>query len=203
MNLFTNFVLLISITAPPVLVLGVEGDIEDAFSNLNAVPCSANGMVSAWCDSSVMDVECSLLPTLDVYACRCHDDPSACPEDCIPPEDLAMDQDPLAPMLTHHGILCRGIPEDEPNYVLKTDVSSLPLHHCENNGIVANWCNEATVAGVDCLLLSALDEYVCTCRSNSAACPSDCVGGTTPDRKTKFAVRCSGIPLDTPNYILE
>ena len=106
-------------------------------------------------------------------------------------------------MKTKHGIMCSGIPEDEPNYILKSDSSKLPLHHCENNAVVANWCNEATVSQVDCLLLSALDEYVCTCMKNSAACPTECVGGGVPERKTKHAVRCEGIPQDKPNYILE
>jgi hypothetical protein len=109
------------------------------------------------------------------------------------------------PVETHLGIICHGIPKDEPNYILQSDdVKMIPLHHCENNALVANWCNEATlVSQVDCLLLPALDEYVCSCLENPAASPIECIGGGVPDRKTHRAIRCQGIPENTPNYILE
>jgi hypothetical protein len=177
-------------------------DLSILFSDLNAQPCHENGVVASWCDSAVMEVECVIHPGSDVYACRCSKNPSACPEECIT-ENLTKAQSPLPPVKTHHGIMCYGIPKDEPNYILKSDPSHLPLHHCENNALVASWCNEATLKQVNCLLLPALDEYVCTCLDNAAACPSECVGGDAPDRKTKHAVRCQGIPVDTPNYILE
>lgn len=161
-------------------------------------PCTSNSVVASWCDSSLEHRECILDEARNMYMCQCPGDPSACPEECI----LSGSSDSVEPVKTHHSILCHGIPQDEPNYILKTD-SSLPLHHCENNGVVANWCNEATSADVDCLLLTALDEYVCTCRTNPASCPSECVEGSTLGRKTKHAVRCRGIPADSPNYIIE
>lgn len=177
-----------------------DASISALFSDLNSEPCTGNAVVSSWCDSSVMDVNCLIHPTLDMYACRCTVDPKLCPEECVAVEG----QDAVSPIKTHHGIMCQGIPQDEPNYVLKNkDVSNLPLHHCENNAVVANWCNEATgAAQVDCLLLQALDEYVCTCMKDAAACPSECIGGGEADRKTKHAVRCRGIPEDKPNYVV-
>lgn len=169
-------------------------------NNPNLVPCSSNGVIASWCDSSINDVECTIDQARDVYMCQCPEDHSSCPEECIgsidPSNSLTL------PVKTPHTILCHGIPQDEPNYILKS-TTSLPLHHCENNALVANWCNEATSSDVSCLLLSALDEYVCSCHSNSASCPIECIEGSTLGRKTKHAVRCRGIPVDTPNYILE
>jgi hypothetical protein len=179
-----------------------DRDISALFSDLNAEACSGNGVVASWCDSSVMEVDCSIHPGFDAYACRCYFDASACPEECIM-KNVGDDQDPIPPTIkTHYGIMCHGIPEDEPNYVLKSDTSKL-LQHCENNAVVANWCNEATMPYVDCLLSPALDEYTCTCVNNAAACPRECIGGGVPTRGTKHAIRCQGIPEDKPNYILE
>jgi hypothetical protein len=161
-------------------------------------PCTSNSVVASWCDTSMENVECTLDEVRDMYMCQCPGDPSACPDECV----LSESNDLKDPVQTHHSILCHGIPHDEPNYILKTD-SSLPLHHCENNGVVANWCNEATSSDIECLLLPTLDEYVCTCHSNPASCPGECVEGSTLGRKTKHAVRCQGIPLDSPNYIIE
>jgi hypothetical protein len=183
-------------------------DLSAISSDLNAVACHENAAVASWCDSSIMDVECMIHPGFDVYACRCDSDRSACPDECIiETTGRGEGQDPIPPVETHLGIICHGIPTDEPNFILKSDdhVKMLPLHHCENNALVANWCNEATsfVSQVDCLLLPALDEYVCSCLGNPAACPIECIGGGVPDRKTHHAIRCQGIPADTPNYILE
>jgi hypothetical protein len=178
----------------------VEGsdqlDPSSFFSAKGKVPCSDNSVVASWCGgSSRREVSCLMQPGLDMYACQCEFDPSACPDDCI-------DETSTGPVKNRHSIVCRGIPEDEPNFILKNEnLSKLPLHHCENNALVANWCNEATVSGVDCLLLPALDEYVCTCLSNAAACPDECLGDRLADRKTNHAIRCRGIPEDTPNYI--
>ncbi len=167
----------------------------------NIVPCSFNGVVASWCDSSIHNVECMMDKARDVYMCQCPEEHSSCPDECI--GTLLDESNSLTqPVKTRHSILCHGIPQDEPNYILKSD-SSLPLHHCENNALVASWCNEATSPDVNCLLLSALDEYVCTCYSHAASCPSECVQGSTLGRKTNHAVRCRGIPMDKPNYILE
>ena len=175
-------------------------DLSALFLNSKAQKCNENGMVSAWCDSSKSEVECLIHPESDVYACMCTD-PSFCPNECIhqtsPDDDSRLKK-------SNHGIVCRGIPQDEPNYILKHSPDQLPsLHHCENNALVANWCNEVDSPGVSCLVLPSLDEYVCTCMSRAAACPSECVNGEKPDRKTHNAIRCRGIPVDSPNYILE
>jgi hypothetical protein len=156
-------------------------------------PCHENGVVASWCDARVSSkVDCSIHPTLNVYACTCDLDPSACPSECVGGTE------PISK--TRYGIGCRGIPQDEPNYILRGTFDS--HHHCGNNALVASWCNEWTVADVNCLLLPSLDEYVCNCHANAAACPEDCVGGTVPDKKTKHGIRCKGIPADHPNYVL-
>lgn len=176
-------------------------DEEFSYLRSTAQACNENGMVAAWCDTSISEVECFINPDTSVYACMCTD-PAACPEECI----VTSDENELMPppLKSSNGIICHSIPTDEPNYVLKSDVSLIPsLHHCENNALVASWCNEATVPDVSCLVLPSLDEYVCTCTENSAACPSECIGGEAPDRKTHNAVRCRGLPVDSPNYVLE
>jgi hypothetical protein len=160
-------------------------------------PCISNSKISAWCDSLKNDVECTMDLARDMYMCQCLEDHSSCPEECIAWNEVATE-----PIKTRHSILCHGAPRDEPNYILKTN-TNLPLHHCENNGVVANWCNEATNPGLDCLLLPALDEYVCTCRENAITCPTECIEGSSLGRKTRHAVRCRGIPVDSPNYVLD
>ena len=156
--------------------------------------CHENGVVASWCDAQVNPhLKCTIHPTLDAYVCRCDGDPSACPSECV--------KDSVLSAKTHYGIQCRGIPKDEPNYIMRG--GKLPRHHCENNAIVASWCNEWTVPDVDCLLLPSLDEYVCACHENAAACPEECVGGVAPDHKTKHGIRCKGIPVDQPNYVLQ
>eukprot|EP00980_Cylindrotheca_fusiformis_P007215 scaffold1525_cov142-Cylindrotheca_fusiformis.AAC.15 len=165
-----------------------------------AQECKENGIVAAWCDASNSGVECLINQETNTYACMCND-AAVCPEECI--ATLENGNVPSKPVSSRHGIVCQGIPMDEPNYVLQNGVDSLPsLHHCENNALVASWCNEATVPEVSCLVLPSLDEYVCTCMNNAAACPSECVGGGIPDRKTHNAIRCRGIPMDSPNYII-
>jgi hypothetical protein len=53
-----------------------------------------------------------------------------------------------------------------------------------------------------CSLHPDTDEYMCLCKNKHAACPDECIGGEIPTSKTKFSVRCGGIPMDQPNYIL-
>jgi hypothetical protein len=173
-----------------------EREINMLFSDRNhRQECHENAVVAAWCDPTLMDglVECVMQPSTNSYACRCGFDPSACPDECIAGDA------PVAK--THHGIMRHGVPLDQPNYVLTgDDTLNLPLHHCENNAVVANWCGN--LPSLDCLLLLALDEYVCTCYGNVAACPTECVGGGAPDHKTKHGIRCRNIPIDQPNYII-
>jgi hypothetical protein len=169
------------------------------FLHSRAQACNENGMVAAWCAVSQSDVECFVHPESNAYTCMCTD-PAVCPEECI----VAPENDDSRPVKSHHGITCHGIPSDEPNYVITNDLDSIPsLHHCENNALVASWCNEARFPHVSCLVLPALDEYVCTCVTNAATCPIECIGGEAPDRKTHNAIRCRGIPVDSPNYVLE
>ena len=179
----------------PAATNGVEPDMSN---DLNVVSCSSNSKVSSWCDALMNDVECLMDLEEDTYMCQCPKDPSACPDDCI----IRGQGMRTMPVKTSHSVLCEGIPDDEPNYILKNDIA-LPLHHCENNGIVANWCSEATNPGVDCRLLPALDEYVCACREKTVYCPTECIEGSTLGRRTKHMVRCRGIPVDSPNYVLE
>jgi len=177
-------------------VISVPGnEVNDFVIDSASHPCRENGVVASWCDSSINPkLECTIQPTLNMYSCKCDGDKAACPSECIEGSTMKM---------TTHGIQCTSIPQDEPNYILRNkDTSHLPRHHCENNALVANWCNEGTVPEVSCLLLAALDEYVCTCHENPKACPTDCVGGTLPDKKTNHAIRCKGIPSDQPNYVL-
>lgn len=176
-----------------------DKDLSLLFLRSNAQACNENGMVAAWCGASQSDVECFIHPESNAYTCMCTD-PAVCPEECI----VTPENDDSRPLKSHHSITCHEIPSDEPNYVIKNYMYSIPsLHHCENNALVASWCNEATVPHVSCLVLPALDEYVCTCMTNAAACPSECIGGEAPDRKTHNAIRCRGIPVDSPNYVLE
>lgn len=171
---------------------GLSDFVVDTISH----PCLENGVVSGWCDASIHPhLQCTIHPSLNMYTCQCSGDPSACPSECVKDGEIVKKM--------HYGIQCQGIPEDEPNYILRaSDTTHLPLHHCENNARVANWCNEGSGDGVNCLLLPALDEYVCNCHGNTKACPQDCVGGVEPDKKTKYGIRCKGIPLDQPNYVL-
>lgn len=170
---------------------GISDFVVDTISH----PCLENGVVSGWCDSSINpSLHCYIHPSLNMYTCKCSGDPSACPSECVNEGEVVKKM--------HYGIQCLGIPEDEPNYILRpADTTNLPLHHCENNARVANWCNEGS-GDVNCLLLPALDEYVCNCHGNTKACPQDCVGGMEADKKTKYGIRCKGIPLDNPNYVL-
>jgi len=179
----------------PAATNGVEPELSQS---LNDVSCSSNSKVNSWCDALMNDVECMMDLKEDTYMCKCSEDPSACPDDCI----VGGQGLRTKAIKTHHSILCDGVPDDEPNYILKNNVD-LPLHHCENNGIVANWCSEATNPGVDCRLLPALDEYVCACREKTTLCPIECIEGSTLGRKTKHMVRCRGIPVDSPNYVME
>ncbi len=169
---------------------GLSDFVVDTISH----PCHENGVIRGWCDDAIhAHLKCTIHPSLNMYTCQCSGDPSACPSECI--------QDGEVVKKMPYGIQCRGVPEDEPNYILRSSAAELPLHHCENNARVANWCNEGS-GDVNCLLLPALDEYVCNCHGNTKACPQDCVGGLEPDKKTKHGIRCKGIPLDNPNYVL-
>jgi hypothetical protein len=156
--------------------------------------CNGNAVVAGWCTSGKQDsTSCAIHKDFNIYGCECVEDGTACPLECIAGSELLK--------RSQHSIVCPNIPQDEPNYIMKESRRS--LNHCENNALVASWCDEWTLPNLDCLVIPALDEYVCTCYGNPSVCPSDCIGGGAPDKATKHAIRCKGIPLDQPNYILK
>jgi len=73
---------------------------------------------------------------------------------------------------------------------------------CHENGVVASWCDKFQNPSLGCAILPDFDEYGCSCLGDAAVCPDDCVGGTEPAVKTHYGIRCGGIPVDEPNYIL-
>jgi hypothetical protein len=155
--------------------------------------CHENGVVAGWCDAHINPaLECAILPDFDEYGCSCLGDHALCPDDCVGGGE--------ALVKTHFGIRCQGIPKDEPNYVLR---ESHAMNHCENNGVVASWCDDYINPHLTCELLVDKDQYACNCGHKAAACPTDCVGGLEPVEKTSSYVRCQGIPIDQPNYILK
>ena len=152
------------------------------------ISCAENGVIQSWCPD-----DCGILMDHNEYACACKE-ASACPDECI---------DGVQPMAkTGHSIRCHGIPEDEPNYVLKEPVHSKESH-CENNAIVAGWCDDYVNRHLTCTISEKEDTYECYCGGKHAACPDECVGGATPLSKTGNKILCKGIPLDQPNYILK
>jgi len=151
--------------------------------------CEGNAVVAGWCKSP--DLECVLLPEFDQYGCACHGNSALCPTECVEGKE--------ASQKTKYGIQCVGIPADEPNYILKETHRKF---HCEENAVVSAWCDDFVNEELDCHLFPDLDEYVCYCGKHPA-CPEECIGGGTPTRKTKHEVRCSGIPVDQPNYIIK
>jgi len=163
--------------------------------------CEDNAVVGSWCDEAIQPgLKCAVNPDFDEYGCSCPGNAAACPTECIGGGE------PHA--RSHFEVLCLGIPTDQPNYILKEGQKPEGhLEHCENNAVVASWCDEYVNPGLKCGLLPEEDEYVCSCRGNMAACPTDCIGGVQPldhDVATpKFEVHCKGIPMDVPNYELK
>jgi hypothetical protein len=189
-------ILLASAAAFMVVIVEARSDesleLPSIFERGDLKHCEDNGVVSSWCDSRVNpEVECVMLPGFNQYGCSCHGHPHSCPSDCVggKPADQKM----------HYGIQCLGIPQDEPNYVLK---ETHEPHHCENNAIVSSWCDDYVDKHLTCSLHPETDEYMCLCKGKHAACPIECINGEIPTSKTKFSVRCGGIPEDGPNYII-
>ena len=81
--------------------------------------------------------------------------------------------------------------------------ANVPLEHCEENAVVASWCDERVNPQVECALLKEFDQYGCSCYDNHAACPTECIRGVKPREITRSRIYCPGIPEDTPNYILK
>jgi hypothetical protein len=164
--------------------------------------CEDNAVVGSWCDEAVTDgvKKCAINPDFDEYGCSCPGNAAACPTECVGGGE------PHA--RSHFEVLCLGIPADQPNYILKEGRKHIndDTEHCENNAVVASWCDEYVNPGLKCSLLPKNDEYVCRCSGNMAACPTDCVGGLKPLNHdvtmSKYEVHCKGIPVDEPNYDL-
>lgn len=76
------------------------------------------------------------------------------------------------------------------------------VQHCENNAVVAAWCDSHILEELECGLLNEFDEYGCQCFSDPSKCPDECVGGSELVEKNHYSIRCRNIPMDSPNYIL-
>jgi len=155
--------------------------------------CQHNAVVGAWCNSDVTDgIECGLLPDFDEYGCQCYHDPSKCPTECVGGSELVEK--------THYGIVCRHLPHDSPNYVLK---EYHEMTGCQENAKVSAWCDDFVNLHLECGLYPKLNQYLCRCSGKAANCPLECLDGSDPLVKTQGSVLCSGIPTDEVNYILK
>jgi len=80
------------------------------------------------------------------------------------------------------------------------------LHRCDDNGVVAAWCDSRISTELECGILPEFDEYGCTCYGKPALCPTECIGDSGEAAlltKTHYGIRCSGIPADEPNFVLK
>jgi hypothetical protein len=171
----------------------MEIEIPSVFNRGKVQHCEDNSVVASWCDSSVFeDIECGLLPQFDEYGCQCYKDPSKCPSECVGGSELVEK--------THYGIVCRTLPNDSPNYILK---EYHKMTGCEDNAVVAAWCDDYVNLHIECGLYPEINQYLCKCSGKVANCPLECVDGSEPLVKTQGSVLCSGIPADIPNYILK
>jgi hypothetical protein len=166
----------------------------DVFAQADEVlHCEENAVVHSWCDSAQFEeLKCGILPDFDEYGCTCMGKTSLCPEECIGGTE------PVE--RTHFGIRCKGIPQDSPNYILK---ERHPLKRCENNLVVSSWCDDYVNPHLECGLYEEDDQYICKCSGKATNCPDECIGGGEPIVKTPHSVLCSGIPVDSPNYIIK
>ena len=184
-----------------------EIEIPDVFRHSPArSSCDTNGVVSAWCDVHQFpdDLDCGILPNFDRYGCQCKSDPSKCPSECVGGSELVEK--------THYGIVCKNVPMDSPNYVLKEYHT---MHGCENNALVAAWCDDYVNKHLECALYPNIDQYLCRCSGKNTNCPNECIDGSDPLVLTHErlggkmstggvgSVLCSNIPVDNPNYILK
>lgn len=178
-----------------VVAAGKEIEFSSVFNRRNGQVkhCENNAVVAAWCDAQVFeDLECGLLPEFDEYGCQCFKDPSKCPTECVGGSELVEK--------THYGIMCRNLPMDSPNYILK---EYHEMTGCEDNSVVAAWCDDYVNLHLECGLYPKINQYLCKCSGKAANCPLECLDGSEPLVKTQGSVLCSGIPPDEPNYILK
>jgi hypothetical protein len=76
------------------------------------------------------------------------------------------------------------------------------VQHCEENAVVAAWCDSHVFKEIECGLLPEFDEYGCSCYQDPSKCPTECIEGTEEVAKTHYGIRCRGMPRDHPNYVL-
>jgi len=168
--------------------------------------------VAAWCDSHIFpELQCAISPQFNEYGCSCVGHSSVCPSECI--GDPKHENEVVEPIArTHESIRCLGIPMDEPNYVLGSSAKSsrrhIPNKHasgCQDNAIVASWCDESINPHLQCFLHPNTDQYKCHCSGKHSFCPDECIGGSKPlvTQTTSNVIVCHGIPQDSPNYILK
>jgi hypothetical protein len=175
-------------------------EIPSVFNRRGVTNCHDNAVVAAWCDSHVFeDLDCGILKEFDQYACQCKPDPSKCPSECVGGSQLVEK--------THYGIVCRNLPHDSPNYILK---EYHQMHGCENNALVAAWCDDFVNKHLECALYPKINQYLCKCSGKTTNCPMECLDGSEPlvlshheQRMGVSSVLCSGIPADNPNYVLK
>lgn len=173
----------------------------------NLQPCHENAKIAMWCDEHLdpANLECRMLPDFDMYGCSCVGDASLCPTECIGDNGASK----IPTERTHYGISCAGIPQDEPNYILQEDkvysTFHRPLNRCENNALVAAWCDDYINPHLECSMDVKQDMYQCHCSGKIANCPTECIDGSTatPLEQPLHVIRCKGIPLDQPNYIIK
>lgn len=77
------------------------------------------------------------------------------------------------------------------------------VQHCEDNSVVAAWCDSSVMKDVECGLLPQFDEYGCQCYHDPSKCPDECVGGSELVEKTHYGIVCRNLPHDSPNYVLK
>ena len=78
------------------------------------------------------------------------------------------------------------------------------METCDENMLVASWCDEGINPQVECSVWKQLNQYGCYCYDNHAACPTECIGGKAPTYVSQSSIHCHGIPPPaTPNYILK
>ena len=87
------------------------------------------------------------------------------------------------------------------------DVFSLTgFSSCADNALVSNWCDAHLTDmpnALQCGMLTDFHEYACACHQHPNRCPTECIPGTELIAKTRSGIRCRGLPLDSPNYILK
>jgi hypothetical protein len=78
--------------------------------------CEENSIVSAWCNDYInRHLECKINTVDNQYLCKCTGKQTNCPDECI---------DGTNPILRgHNSVICSGIPNDNPNYVLTSTIA--------------------------------------------------------------------------------